>query len=76
MSTIKDVAREASVSIGTVSNYMNGIEVKERNKTRISEAIAKLNFTINPIAKGLRTSKTNTIGVIIPGLQTFIQHRL
>lgn len=68
MSTIKDVAREAGVSIGTVSNYINGIEVKERNKTRICEAITKLNFTINPIAKGLRTSKTNTIGVIIPGL--------
>jgi len=68
LSTIKDVAREAEVSVGTVSHYLNGMEVKERNKVKIDLAIAKLSFKINPIAKGLRTSKTKTVGVIIPSL--------
>jgi LacI family transcriptional regulator len=68
MSTIKDVAREACVSVGTVSHYLNGMEVKESNKIKIEQAISKLDFKVNPIAKGLRTRKTNTIGVIIPSL--------
>lgn len=66
MSTIKDVARLAEVSIGTVSRYLNGYEIKKDNQLRIKQAIDQLNFKSNPLARGLRTNKTFTIGVIIP----------
>lgn len=68
MSTIKDVAREAGVAVGTVSRYLNGADIKETNRKKIEEAIKKLDFKLNPIARCLKTNKTNTIGVIIPSL--------
>jgi LacI family transcriptional regulator len=66
MSTIKDVAKLANVSIGTVSRYINGYKIKEENRRKIDEAIDQLNFKLNPIARGLRTNKTFSIGVLIP----------
>lgn len=66
MPTIKDVAKLANVSIGTVSRYLNGYKIKKENRLRIEEAIEQLNFKSNPMARGLRTNKTLTIGVLIP----------
>ncbi len=66
MSTIKDVAKEAGVAVGTVSRYLNGVELKEANRIKVEEAIQKLDFKINPIARGLKTNRTNTIGIVIP----------
>jgi LacI family transcriptional regulator len=68
MATIKDVAREAGVAVGTVSRYLNGAEIKEANRKKIDDAVHRLHFRLNPIARGLKTSRTNTIGVIIPDL--------
>lgn len=68
MATIKDVARLAGVAVGTVSRYMNGAEIKEANKVKIDDAIKVLDFKPNQIARTLKTNKTQTIGVIIPGL--------
>lgn len=79
MSTIKDVAREAGVSVGTVSRYLNGAEIKEGNRIRIDEAINKLNFRVNTAARTLKTNKTKTVGIIIQNLTdiystTLIRH--
>lgn len=68
MATIKDVAREAGVSVGTVSRYINGNKIKDINKKRIDAAIKKLDYSLNSIARYLKTNKTNTIGVVIPDL--------
>jgi len=68
MSTIKDVAIKSKTSVGTVSRYLNGYILKESNRLKIEQAIKELDFTINPIARGLKINKTNTIGVLIPGL--------
>ncbi len=65
MATIKDVAKEAGVSVGTVSRFLNGAEIKERNKQNITHAIEKLKYKVNPIARCLKTNKTHTIGVLI-----------
>ena len=67
-STIKEVAKMAGVSIGTVSRYINGFSVKEKNKKHIEEAIKKLNFETNYLAQGLRSKKTNSIGVLVPDI--------
>ncbi len=66
MKTIKDVAKLADVSVGTVSRYLNGYKIKEANRKKIEAAIERLQFTSNPMARGLRTNKTFTVGVLIP----------
>lgn len=70
MPTIKDVAKLSGTSVGTVSRYLNGYLIKETNRLKIEEAIKQLGFTLNPIARGLKTSKTNTVGILIPQLSS------
>lgn len=66
--TMKDVAREAGVALGTVSKVINGIPVGEAYKNKVEDAIRKLNYQVNTYARGLKTSKTETITLIIPSL--------
>ncbi|WP_086444749.1 LacI family DNA-binding transcriptional regulator [Candidatus Enterococcus lemimoniae] len=65
MATIREVAKEAGVSLGTVSRYLNGHQLKESNMTNIREAIEKLGYEENIIAKGLKNNKSLSIGVVI-----------
>ncbi len=68
-STIEDVAREAGVSITTVSRVINkNYPVKESTRKKVEKAIAKLNFIPNSLARGLIKKKTFTIGVIVPSI--------
>lgn len=66
--TIRDVARVADVSIGTVSRYLNGYVLRDKNRKRIEDAIAELGFKENIIAKGLKNNRTMTVGVVIDHL--------
>ena len=69
MSTIKDVAREAGVSLGTVSNVLNGKpNVKKENKEKVQKAIRKVGFQYNMAASFLRTKTSKNIGLIIPSI--------
>ncbi len=65
VSTIHDVAKMADLSVGTVSRYLNGYNLKEENHQRIERAIRKLEFKENLMAKGLRSRRSHTIGVIL-----------
>ena len=67
--TIKDVARYTGLSIATISKYINGGNVLEKNRVLIEEAIKALDFKVNEIARGLKTNKSMTIGVLIPSLE-------
>ena len=67
--TLKDVASATGLSTATISKYINGIPVKEQNKITIDKVIAELDFHINDIARGLKTNRTRTIGVLIPELE-------
>lgn len=69
MSTIKDVAKYTGLSIATISKYLNGGNVLEDNREKIKEAIQKLDYKRNDMARGLKTNKTMTIGVLIPSLE-------
>ena len=68
MVTIKDVAKETGLGISTISKYLNGGNVREKNKLAIDGAIEKLGFTANEFARGLKTKKSHTVGVVIPEL--------
>ena len=66
MSTIKDVAKLAGVSIGTVSNYLNGSKhVMPGTAEKITSAIEALNYRPNTYAKNLRSNTSNEIGVVL-----------
>lgn len=64
--TMKDVAAEAGVALGTVSKVVNGKTVGEEYEKKVRDAIKKLNYQVNSYAQGLKTNKTNTIAVIVP----------
>ncbi len=67
--TMKDVARKSGLSIATISKYINGGNVLEENRAVIDKAIKELGFEVNEIARGLKTNKTMTIGLLIPSLE-------
>jgi len=65
--TIYDVAKEAKVSLATVSRVINGLEiVREDTRLRVNEAIDKLGYKPNAIAQGLALQKTTTIALVVP----------
>lgn len=65
--TIYDVAEEAGVSLATVSRVINGSNVvKPTTRQRVLDAIKKLDFKPNQVARGLATSKTTSIAIIFP----------
>lgn len=68
-STINDVAREAGVSITTVSRVVNNnYPVKQETRQKIEKAIEKLNYKPNAMARSLITKKTSMLGVVVPGI--------
>lgn len=69
--SIKDVAKEAGVSIATVSRVLNDVDVvNEETKKKVLEAINKLGYRPNIVARSLKTQKTSTIGIIIPDISS------
>lgn len=66
LSTIKDVAREAGVSVATVSHVLNGTRfVRDGTRERVQDAVAALGYIGNPAAASLRTGRTQTFGLIM-----------
>ncbi len=68
MATLKDIAKETGLSVATISKYINGVKLKDKNRLAVERAIQKLDYTVNEYARGLKSSKSKTIGVIIPEL--------
>lgn len=64
--TMKDVALEAGVALGTVSKVINGLPVGEPYRIRVEDAIRKLDYHVNSYAQGLKANKTYTIALLIP----------
>jgi LacI family transcriptional regulator len=67
--TIYDVAREANVSMATVSRVVNGNpNVKPVTRKKVLDVIDRLGYRPNAVARGLASKKTTTVGVIIPDI--------
>ena len=69
--SIKDVAREAGVSIATVSRVLNDIDVvSEDTKKKVLDAIKKLGYRPNIVARSLKTQRTKTVGILVPDISS------
>jgi LacI family transcriptional regulator len=67
--TMRDVARLAGVSTSTVSAVLNAsVPVSAARKKRVMDAMAALDYHPDAIARGLKTGKTNAIGVVVPDI--------
>ena len=69
MATIKEVAALAGVAVGTVSHVITGsVPVSEALQRKVQAAIRQLNYHPNHVARSLKTSKTRTLGIIVPDM--------
>jgi DNA-binding LacI/PurR family transcriptional regulator len=65
--TIKDVAKEAGVATSTVSRVLSdNPRISDETKERVNEAVKKLNYKPNAIARSLANNKTRILGVVLP----------
>lgn len=65
--TIKEVAKEAGVATSTVSRVLsNNPKISEETKAKVNEAIERLNYKPNAIARSLANNKTKILGVVLP----------
>jgi LacI family transcriptional regulator len=66
MTTLKDIAKQAGVSVAAVSYVINGKkQLSEETTRRIEAAISESNYSPHTLAKSLRMGKTQTIGVLV-----------
>lgn len=66
MATIKDVAKRAGVSVGTVSNVLSGSDgVSAQRRAKVAAAIEALDYHPNYIARSLKAKTTKTVGLVI-----------
>ncbi len=69
MATIKDVAREAGLTVGTVSRVLNNRGyISEKTRQDVYRVMKELNYRPNEVARSLTRQRTNTIGVIVPNI--------
>ena len=65
--TIKDIAKALEISASTVSRDLKDHpDISRETKNAVNELAKKLHYKPNAVALSLKSSKTNTIGVIVP----------
>lgn len=70
MATLKDVAREAGLTTSTVSRILNNRGyISDKARQRVDDAMKKLDYYPNEMARALRGKSTNTIGLIVPHIR-------
>jgi LacI family transcriptional regulator len=67
--TLKDIARVTGLSLATLSKYLNGGNVLDKNRAAIETAIETLGYQVNTMARSLKTRRSMTVGVLIPDLE-------
>ncbi len=68
--TITDIAKKLKISASTVSRALNDYpDINEETKNQVKMLAKKLNYWPNPIARSLKSNRTNVIGVIVPEIK-------
>lgn len=62
--TIKDIREETGLSLATISKYLNGGKVLEKNAQLIRDAVEKLHYQPNEMARSLVTKRSRTVGIV------------
>lgn len=70
MASIREVAELAGVSVGSVSRYLNGQQLKSANMVKIAEAIKALDYKENIIAKGLKNNRSFSVGLLMNSISS------
>lgn len=69
---LKEIAKESGCSISTVSRVINGKgKISEATKERVMKVAREHNYVPNQVARSLKKSKTNTIGIIVPDIRDY-----
>ena len=77
MTTIKDVAQEAGVSVATVSRTLNRPDsVREETRRRVTEAVQRLHYSPNDLGKNLRQRRTGRILVVLSSISNQFYSRV
>ena len=63
--TIRDIKNMTGLSLATISKYLNGGNLLPENREKIEKAIRELHYEVNEMARGLVTSQSKTIGVVV-----------
>jgi len=66
--TYKDIRRVTGLSLATISKHFNGGNVLAANRERIEEAVAELGYRVNDVARGLRSRRSMTLGIVLDEL--------
>lgn len=68
--TLKDIAREAGVSLGTASNVINGRDiVSEKLRRRVEDVVERLGYRPSALARSIKRNRSMVIGLIIPKIK-------
>ncbi len=70
VATYKDIRRITGLSLATISKYYNGGNVLGPNRELIEKAAADLDYQVNNVARGLRSRRSMTVGVILDELDS------
>ena len=68
--TIRDIASHCNISVSTVSKYLNGGAVRNKNRIAIEQAISLYDYKVNTIARGLKTKRSYTVGIVVPTIDS------
>ena len=69
MASIRDVAKEAGVAICTVSRLINGTaKVEPETQKKIEDAMKKLDYVPNELARGMFKGRSNSIAMLVPNI--------
>src|SRR5258705_4193158 len=71
--SIQDIAEALDLSPATISRVLNNHpHVHEYTRSKVMKMVQRVGFKRNVMASGLRTNKTNTIGMIVPRISMFV----
>ncbi len=75
--TIRDVAKQAGVSVTTVSRVINGREdISEETIKKVQAVVQDLDYSSSLAARGMRSRRTNVLGLIMPNIALYYSQEL